>query len=360
MIYQRDNERTLALGIVGVGQHAYRNILPALNYLPVTLRAICDLNPQVAARTARQYGVPNTYTSTAEMYENEDLDAVLLCVSHELHPRLAIEAFGQGLHVWMEKPPAMRTAEVAEMIRHRGDRVCVVGFKKMFMPAAGKVREILADPRYGPVQSMAAIYPIARFPWDGREVLEKRKSTSWLKNGCHPLALLLDIGGPVDSVALFQGERQGAACLLRFENGSIGNLHLVDNGTRGQPLERYSFFGNACHVEVENSLRVTFQRGMAFDYGSTVDYTGQGLETGAVVWEPQNHLSSLENKAVFTQGVHGELLHFCECALGGRPAERGTLEFAHEVMKVYEAALLSAGNWVALAEGERAANFGEA
>lgn len=54
-------------------------------------------------------------------------------------------------------------------------------------------------------------------------------------------------------------------------------------------------------------------------------------------------LSTLENRVLFTQGMWGEMMHFCECALAGRPASRGTLELALEVMRVYEAALLSEG-----------------
>ena len=41
MSYQRQFENTLNVGIVGVGSHTYRNLLPILTYLPVTLRAMC-------------------------------------------------------------------------------------------------------------------------------------------------------------------------------------------------------------------------------------------------------------------------------------------------------------------------------
>ncbi len=55
---------------------------------------------------------------------------------------MACQALDAGLHVWLEKPPAMRAPEVEEMIRHRKDGVVVVGFKKAFMPAAFKAREV--------------------------------------------------------------------------------------------------------------------------------------------------------------------------------------------------------------------------
>jgi hypothetical protein len=40
--------------------------------------------------------------------------------------------------------------------------------------------------------------------------------------------------------------------------------------------------------------------------------------------------------------------HFCDSVLAGVPATKGTLEFALEVMKVYEAALMSEGERIAV------------
>ena len=41
---------------------------------------------------------------------------VFLCVSPFLHPELTCEALDFGIHVWMEKPAAVRASEVETMI----------------------------------------------------------------------------------------------------------------------------------------------------------------------------------------------------------------------------------------------------
>jgi hypothetical protein len=46
--------------------------------------------------------------------------------------------------------------------------------------------------------------------------------------------------------------------------------------------------------------------------------------------------------------MYAAMLHFCECVLNSKAAEKGTLEFALEMMKVYEAALLSDGKTICL------------
>jgi predicted dehydrogenase len=318
-----------------------------MNYLPVTLRAVCDTNRPLADATARQYGA-KAYDKAADMYRGERLDAVFLCVSPLQHPQLACEAFDAGLHVWMEKPPARRAAEVEEMIRRRGDRIAVVGFKKAFMPATQKAIEIFSGATHGPLRSMLAEYPMT-IPEDGEAVLREGQYVNWLRNGCHPLSLLMAVGGPVSAVTVHRSKGGGGVCVLEFASGVIGTWHLAEVENRGQPVERYSFFGDKCHLVIDNGLRVSLHRGIDFQYGRNTSYLPEGLEGGAVVWEAQNREATLENKALFTQGIYQEMRYFCDRVLAGKAAEKGSLEFTLQVMKVNEAGLLSSGRRMTIA-----------
>ena len=351
MSYQREFDRRLRVAVVGVGSHAYRNVLPTLHYLPVELVALCDVNHELAARTAPEYGVSRVYADTAEMYRRESLDAVFICTGERHHPRLACEAFAAGLHVWIEKPPAVRAAEVEEMLHCRGSKVGVVGFKKAFLPATEKALELFVGDKakYGPVRTILAVYPMS-IPEDGPAVLEAGKPNNWLANGVHPLAFLLGVGGAVEAVTAHRGRHGGGAFVMEFAGGAIGNLHLAEGGNNSGPMEHYAVFGHGGHLTIDNTDRVTLHRGIPFEYGRTTSFVPPGEDSGAVVWEPQNMLGTLENKAAFTQGTYGELRHFCDCALNGEAATRGTLEFALHLMQVYEAGLLSGGERVLVAK----------
>ena len=234
--YQREYTKKINIAIVGVGNHCYRNVIPALHYLPVRLIAVCDTNEELAQATAAQFGC-RYYTKTAEMYDREQLDAVLLCVSARLHPQLAIEAFDAGLHVWMEKPVAMRAHEVERMIEHRGDLVGVGGFKKAFMPSTDKAVEVVNSPEFGPLLSLLAVYSMT-LPENGKEVLESGQSSSWISDGCHPLSVMMRVGGPVESVISHRDRNGRGICLLQFASGVTGNFHLASGP---QPLESYRF-----------------------------------------------------------------------------------------------------------------------
>lgn len=343
MSYQREFEKRLRVGVVGLGSHAYRNVLPTMHFLPVELTAFCDLNLELAQRTAKEYGVTSCYADAAEMYAREELDAVFICVSPRHHPELARQALDAGLHVWMEKPPALHASEVEDLIAHRRDRVVVVGFKKAFSPATRKVRELLTDDSVGPLEGLTADYPMT-IEEDGGAVLRERTYTNWLANGCHPLSLMIAVGGEVAAVTMHRSRSGRGACVLEFRSGAIGTFNLVS----GFRAERYAFWGKR-YLTIEDSRRVEMRRGIPFDYARTHNFAPEGMTSGTIVWEPQNTLATLENKSLFTQGFYDEMRYFCDCVLEDRVPEEGSLEFAHTVMRVYEAGLLSGGDRVELA-----------
>ena len=95
MSYQREFAEKINVGIIGIGSHGYRNILPLMNYLPVKLKAVCNRTADIGRITAAQYGCAH-YQTPREMYDREEIDAVFINVSPQLHPSLVDRGPGQG------------------------------------------------------------------------------------------------------------------------------------------------------------------------------------------------------------------------------------------------------------------------
>lgn len=340
MSYQIDYDQTVRIGVVGVGSHCYRNILPVLTYLPVRLVAVCDVDASRAEAVGNQYGAA-AYSEPSGMYESEQLDAVLIAVSPYLHPDLAIEAFQHGLHVWVEKPPAPSVEALRQMIVHRDEQIAMVGVKKAFMPATQKAVELVGWNSDTTLISALGVYEVSvpRSTDDTSSVVAR----GWLDNFSHPLSVLVGVVGPVSSVRTIRGKRGGGVLVLDHVNGAIANLHLAQGTPQSQPSERYSFFGEGLTVDIINCSKVALQRGIPFEYTTTDTFAPVGLDHGATVWEAQHSFSTLENKSAFLQGMYHELLSFCEWILNGKIPRVGTLEFALHLTDIFEAAVRSDG-----------------
>jgi len=83
------------------------------------LRATCDVSEENAKNKAQaielfQNSKPKIYTNLEKMLKNETLDAVDICLPHNIHHSVAIECLNKGIHVMIEKPMAitMRAAKL--------------------------------------------------------------------------------------------------------------------------------------------------------------------------------------------------------------------------------------------------------
>lgn len=79
--------------------------------------AVADPAAGAAAKAAEKWGIARAYESVdAMLSESADLDAVSIIVPNKFHAPLALQCLKAGKHVFCEKPPALKAAEVEEMI----------------------------------------------------------------------------------------------------------------------------------------------------------------------------------------------------------------------------------------------------
>lgn len=332
----------IRLGLVGAGKHCTTVLMPLIPHLPVRLVAVADPDEGRRTHAAERYGAAGRYADAAEMYAKERLDAVLICVGPRQHPILISQALDAGLHVWVEKPLAISVADINPLITQRGDRVVVVGLKKAFMPGIRRLRALAQRPASGRLLNLVGEYPLS-LPSEGRAALLAGKADNWVANGCHPLAAMLAIGGPVAHLTTHLNSAGYGVIALEFANGGVGSLNLLP--LRGVH-DRYAVFSENLHAEVENGWTVRWHRGGA--RSDSWDFTSTDDQGGSVVWEPDNAIARYESRMHATQGFWHELEHFCACIHGGRPAEDGSLEFARDLQRAADAALASQGRRVAL------------
>ncbi|WP_308637884.1 Gfo/Idh/MocA family protein [Paenibacillus silvisoli] len=343
IIYNFEYDRKLKVCFIGAGGHSFRNVYPTFQYAPVDLLAICDMNGERAEIYAKQFGAKAVYTDYREMLEKEKPEAVFIVTAYTTDGRvqatdIALEALRLGIHVWMEKPTAASVEEIEQLIctSREHNRYVMTGLKKMFFPAIAKVKDIISQPEFGTPSSLYIRYPQNIPPLADRKDL--RNLIGFLDHIYHPAAIIHYLMGKVATMS-FESEpfNGGSVTNFKFASGAVGTMHMTAGISGSSPLERLEVVGNGCNVVVENGVNLTYYRKASRGgYGRSSSYLVDD-ESAPLHWEPEFSLGQLYNKNIFLLGYAPEVIHFCERILAGQAPEKGTLEDALEIMKLFEA-----------------------
>jgi predicted dehydrogenase len=173
----------------------------------IVVAAICDKNEALARRVAKISRVKGFYADLTEMLEKEEIDVVDICSPPPTHAALATQAMAAGCHVLTEKPMALTTEEVDEMIeaaRANQVQLCVV-HNQLFMPVVMKARAMVSDGVVGDVVGVSITDSMAR---DADLLLNNEHWRHKLPGGIfgemlpHPLYLAQAFLGELEPVAV--------------------------------------------------------------------------------------------------------------------------------------------------------------
>ncbi|WP_153393701.1 Gfo/Idh/MocA family protein [Ornithinicoccus halotolerans] len=207
----RPDSAPLRAGIVGTGgiAAAHARALRA-HRDDVELAGVADLDRGRAEEFGREHEAAAVAGSLQELLASGDgLDVVHVCTPPGTHVALAAEALASGVHVLLEKPPALSLADFDRLVaaqdaapadrRGRHARAGVV-FQHRFGAAAERLRRWLGDGTLG--RSLLATChtqwyrPPSYFetPWRGTWDAEGGGPT--MGHGIHQVDLLLSVLGP--------------------------------------------------------------------------------------------------------------------------------------------------------------------
>ncbi|RLV10151.1 hypothetical protein CTZ27_02670 [Streptomyces griseocarneus] len=343
IVYQFEYEERLRCAFIGAGGHSYRNIYPAFQYAPIDLCAVCDLDAERAAQYARIFGAPRHYSDHRVMLERERPTAVFIVTSYDPDGRvqaldLALDCLSAGAHVWMEKPTASSTAEVAKLaeLAQRANRIVVTGTKTVFSPVMRRAKEIVSSPEFGGPSSIFIRYPLSMPAFEQRTSLVEM---NWFLDCIfHPAAAIFHLMGPIDRISHEWEAKTGASVTaIRFQSGAVGALHLAAGSSPSSPVDRTEVVGNNANIVIENGTTLTYYRPTSARESGRVGSFLVPTESAPLRWEPEYSYGQLYNKNLFYLGYVDEIVYFCDCIVNGTAPDRGSLEQAFQILQLFEA-----------------------
>ena len=139
-------------GILSTAKIGRDHVVPALQDAENgVVTAIASRDEQKSRALADRFGVPYAFGSYEEMLASDVIDGVYIPLPTSQHVEWAVKAADAGKHVLVEKPLALKAADIAPVIaaRDRNHVLVSEAFMVTYHPQWLKVRELIAEGAVG-------------------------------------------------------------------------------------------------------------------------------------------------------------------------------------------------------------------
>ena len=237
----------LRVGFLGAGGFARHTIYPALHLAPVALQAVCDMDEAKAKDAAGKFGTGRWYTDRHKMWEQEDLEALIISMGPAPRQSLVREALEAGYHVFVPKPPAPSLADATELAEtaDQAGKTLMINFQRRFSLGVSRAKEIMAQESFGQLTQLFCSFCSGTYP-----------TVQWylLDFAIHHFDLAQHIAGPAKEISVFHNEVGGQgsfAVAVEFENGAVGNLQLNSQRLWRRNYDRIEITGQGEYIVLD-------------------------------------------------------------------------------------------------------------
>ena len=144
-------KKTYKVGIVGFGGQGYSHTKTIAEIENIEVGGIFDI-ADARIDFAKEKGF-HAYKSYDEMLSDPEIDIITVATPNDSHHRLTVAALRAGKHVVCEKPAAMNSDELADMIRVAGEcgRIFTVHQNRRYDADFRVMKKIYDEGELGPV-----------------------------------------------------------------------------------------------------------------------------------------------------------------------------------------------------------------
>ncbi len=255
-------------GIVGPGSFARAVHLPNLKRLNrmFSISAVASRTGANALTVATQYGAAHVSTSADELFQNPELDLIVISSRHNLHAQLAARAAAHGKAVLLEKPAALTKPELDDLLKafEVSNSMLVVGFNRRVSPLIRAAKSVI-DQRSGPLfmtyrMNAGHIPPESwiQGPEGGGRIIGE---------ACHIFDLFNHVVGRVPEEVTALPLRPAAAHIpvtdnfvatLRYSDGSVCTLAYTSLGSPELPKEAMEVFFDGKSIVLDDYRKLLF------------------------------------------------------------------------------------------------------
>ncbi len=221
------------IALIGFGGMGHWHVMHLEKSPVAELCGVYDINPE-RIEEAKNLGY-KTYDSLDALLQDKNVQAAVIAVPNNKHKEIACALMNAGKHVICEKPVAMNSVELNEMIAcaEKNKVVFTVHQNRRWDSDYLLVKELIIDPNFGDIVSIESrVHGSRGIPgdWRGKQEFGGGMVLDW---GVHLLdqILMMDFG-PVKSVFARADHitnkevDDGFTAEVRFENGISATVEV--------------------------------------------------------------------------------------------------------------------------------------
>ncbi len=222
---------SLRIGFIGVGGIAHSHLTRLSRIDEAKIVALSDVVKEKAEKAAKDYQA-HSYTDYKDMLDNENLDAVFICVPPFAHVNIEIDVAQRGIPFFIEKPVNLyleKAKEVEKIVKEK-NLITSVGYVLRYMDIVERARDFLRDRKIALILGRY-FGEFPQSPWLG---MKEKSGGQIVEQATHIVDLMRYFSGEVDFLYAegFKGLNKfenynvedASIAVFHFNNGAIGSL----------------------------------------------------------------------------------------------------------------------------------------
>jgi myo-inositol 2-dehydrogenase/D-chiro-inositol 1-dehydrogenase len=257
----------ISIGILGLGRIGkihLQNIVTKIDNAEV----VTAINPSLEGQSfAEKFNIPNVSSDPGIVFNNPDIDAVMICSPSPTHADYITRAAESGKSIFCEKPLDLSLTKIQEIITvtEKYDVPLMIAFNQRFDPDFSKVKGMVDE---GKIGDLRTIKITSRDPAPPPINYIKSSGGMFLDMTIHDFDMARHIAGSevkevfaqgrnlVDPAIGQAGDIDSGIVLLSFENGASAVIENSRQASYGYD-QRLEVFGSKGMVQADNNLKDT-------------------------------------------------------------------------------------------------------
>lgn len=255
--------KAINTGFIGAGSFAQSYLIPAVKSWGASLDGVVTSRGITSKNVLDKFKFNFCSSDPQEILNKQDINTVFIATPHNLHAELAGRALRADKNVFVEKPLAINEEQLKEVIqiKSQSGKLLMVGFNRRFAVISETIKskfKNINEPLVVNIRVNAGYIPKDHWTQQpevgaGRIIGEMCHFIDLMQyfTNAEPLKVFaesINTGNskitPEDNIAI----------VVKFTDGSVGNLTYLANGDKSLPKERIEVFGGG-NIGIINDFR---------------------------------------------------------------------------------------------------------